>query len=199
MNASASGTIRDRSIQTVLIFSTLAISWLGMMVVHEFGHVLFGWVSGGIVSRVVLSPFEFSRTDMQNNPHPLLESWGGALMGSILPLLIWLLWRRFCWPAWYVFQFFAGFCLVANGIYLAVVSFIPNAADPGDMMRNGSRQWILVAFGVIAFPVGPFLWNRLGIHFGLSNAKGKVSGRVAIVIFAALVALVLIEALTYAG
>jgi len=170
-----------------------------MMVVHEFGHVLFGWLGGGIVARVVLSPLEFSRTDMQKNPHPLFEAWGGALVGSILPLLIAVVFRQFRWPAWYVFQFFAGLCLVTNGIYLAIVSFIPNAADPGDLMRNGSPQWILVAFGIIAFPLGLFLWNRLGIHFGLGNARGKVNGRIAIAVFALLAVLVLVEAVTYAG
>jgi hypothetical protein len=195
----ASGGIRDRAAQAVLIFCTLAISWLGMMVVHEFGHVLFGWLSGGIVARVVLSPLEFSRTDMQKNPHPLFEAWGGAIVGSVLPLMTSLLWRRFRWPAWYVFQFFAGFCLIANGIYLAVVSFIPNAADPGDMMRNGSPQWILVVFGAIAFPLGLFLWNGLGVQFGLGDARGKVGGRVAVSVFVLLLVLVFAEVLTYAG
>jgi hypothetical protein len=192
-------TVRDRVIQTVLILSTLAISWLGMMVVHEFGHVLFGWLGGGIVSRVVLSPLEFSRTEMQKNPHPLFEAWGGALFGSILPLVMALVWRRSRWSAWYVFQFFAGLCLITNGIYLAVVSFIPNAADPGDLMRNGSPQWILVVFGIIAFPLGLFLWNRLGVHFGLGEARGKVNGRVTMAVFALLIVLVLIEAVTYGG
>ncbi len=199
MSNVSKATARDRTVQTVLIFSTLAISWLGMMVVHEFGHVLFGWLGGGSVARVVLSPLEFSRTEMQKNPRPLFEAWGGALVGSILPLMIAGVWRRFRWPAWYVFQFFAGLCLITNGIYLAVVSFIPNAADPGDLMRNGSPQWILVGFGIISFPLGLFLWNRLGMHFGLGDARGKVNGRVAMAVFALLVALAIIEALTYAG
>ncbi|HVV73999.1 MAG TPA: hypothetical protein VHI52_21270 [Verrucomicrobiae bacterium] len=199
MSNISKATARDRAVQTVLILSTLTISWLGMMVVHEFGHVVFGWLGGGIVARVVLSPLEFSRTEMQKNPHPLFEAWGGALVGSILPLLIALVFRRFRLPAWYVFQFFAGLCLITNGIYLAVVSFIPNAADPGDLMRNGSPQWILVVFGIITFPLGLFLWNGLGVHFGLGDARGKVNGRVAIAVFALLVALVLVEAVTYTG
>jgi len=183
----------------VLICSTLAISWLGMMVVHEFGHVLFGWVSGGIVARVVVSPFECSRTDMQKNPHPLFEAWGGALVGSVLPFVVSILWRWLRWPAWYFFQFFAGLCLITNGVYLALVSFIPNAADPGDIMQNGSPQWILVVFGLIAFPIGLFLWNGLGIHFGFGIARGKANSRVAVTVFVALLLLVIIEEITYAG
>src|ERR1044071_1688529 len=170
-----------------------------MMVVHEFGHVLFAWMSGGHVARVVLSPLEFSRTDMQRNPHPLFVAWGGALVGSILPLLLSLIWRRLRWPGWYVFQFFAGYCLVANGIHLGVVSFIANSADPSEMMSNGSPQWVLTVFGITAFPLGLFLWNRLGTHFGMGESRGKVSGRIAFAVFTALFTLVVVEVVTYAG
>jgi hypothetical protein len=70
--------------------------------------------------------------------------------------LLSLIWRRLRWPGWYVFQFFAGYCLVANGIYLGVVSFIANSADPSEMMSNGSPQWVLIVFGITAFPLGLF-------------------------------------------
>src|ERR1044071_6913574 len=116
MNTGAPLTIQRRAFQLLLIGSTLALSWLGMMVVHEFGHVLFGWSSGGVVARVVLSPLEFSRTEMQRNPHPLFVASGGALVGVTLPLFVSGLWRLLRWPSWYILQFFAGFCLVANGI-----------------------------------------------------------------------------------
>ena len=39
MNTGAPRTIQGRAFQLLLIVSTLALSWLGMMVVHEFGHV----------------------------------------------------------------------------------------------------------------------------------------------------------------
>jgi hypothetical protein len=32
--------------QIVLIVSTLVFSWLGMMAVHEAGHVLAAWLTG---------------------------------------------------------------------------------------------------------------------------------------------------------
>ncbi|MEZ6190206.1 MAG: hypothetical protein R3C45_02840 [Phycisphaerales bacterium] len=50
--------------QIVLIVSTLITSWLGMMVIHEAGHVLGAWTSGGVVSRVNLPLFGFSSTDL---------------------------------------------------------------------------------------------------------------------------------------
>jgi hypothetical protein len=183
----------------MLIVSTLGLSWLGMMVVHEFGHATVAWLTGGSVARVELGPLEFSRTELRTNPHPLAVAWGGPLVGSSLPLALSLSWRLKRWPGWYLLQFFAGLCLVTNGIYLAVVSFIKNAADPGDLMREGSPQWLLVAFGVIAFPLGLALWNGLGPHFGLGAAQGRVNHATAIGTFLSLCLLVLVELLTYAG
>jgi len=185
----------NRAFQLILIVSTLAVSWLGMMAVHEFGHVLFAWLSDGQVARVVLRPLEFSRTELSRNPHPLFVASGGAVIGVTLPLAISTVWRFFRWPAWYVFQFFAGFCLVADGIYLGVVSFIPNAADPGDLMREGTPRWILVAFGAAAFPLGLLLWNGLGRHFGLGDTNGKVNRKVAVWTGFCFLALILLEVL----
>ncbi len=55
----ASSGAQDRIFQLLLVVSTLALSWLGMMVVHEFGHAALAWLSGGSVARVVLGPLEF--------------------------------------------------------------------------------------------------------------------------------------------
>lgn len=199
VNTGGSCPTQDRAFQLLLIVSTLALCWLGMMVVHEFGHVLFAWLSGGAVSRTVLGPLEFSRTELERNPHPLFVAWGGALVGVALPLLVSGCWRLLRWPGWYILQFFAGFCLIANGIYLAVVSLIPNAADPGDLMREGSPQSLLVLFGVVSFPLGLFLWSGLGPHFGLGKAGGAVERGAAISTFACLLVLIVVELLTYAG
>lgn len=151
------------------------------------------------MARVVLAPLEFSRMDLQRNPHPLFVAWGGALVGSALPILFSALWGKLRSRGWYVWQFFSGFCLIANGIYLSVVCFFPNAADPGDLMREDCPRWVLVLFGVIAFPCGLFLWNGLGVHFGLGKGQGRVDRQVAITFMVVLVALISTELVTYAG
>jgi hypothetical protein len=192
-------TFQDRVWQAMLMISTLLFSWLGMMLIHEFGHVLFAWLSGGAVARVVLAPLEFSRTDLQKNPHPLFVACGGALVGSVLPILVLASWRKVRVRGWYIWQFLSGFCLIANGIYLAVVCFFPNAADPGDLMREGCPRWVLILFGVVAFPCGLFLWNGLGVHFGLGKGQGRVDRLVAIVVLVLLMAMIVVEVATYAG
>jgi hypothetical protein len=55
--------------QALLILFAIGLSWLAMMAIHEFGHVLHALVSGARVERVVLHPLAISRTDVSPNPH----------------------------------------------------------------------------------------------------------------------------------
>jgi hypothetical protein len=161
--------------QVLLIVTFIGFSWLGMQVVHEAGHVLVAIVTGAEVSKVALHPLIMSRTDLAENPHPLAVVWGGPLVGSGLPLLLFGLTAVFHIPGVYLFRFFAGFCLVANGVYIGVGRFIAEGADPWVMTENGSPRWLLVGFGLVAFPLGLYLWHRQGPHFGLGQANGRVN------------------------
>lgn len=136
--------------------------WIGMLATHELGHVLHAWLSGGRVERVILPWFDFSRTDLARNPHPLFVAWGGALWGVLLPLTLFTAaaccrFRRARWVA-----FFAGFCLIANGAYLAAGSFI-EAGDAGDLLRYGAPHWTLVAGGALGVAGGLAVWHVLGL------------------------------------
>jgi hypothetical protein len=183
--------VRDRGFQIVLIASTLALSWPAMMAVHELGHVLVAWATGGRVTRVVLGPWEFSRTDVAPNPRPLPVAWGGVAWGSLLPLAVWAVVRtigpRYAWLA----RFFAGFCLVANGAYLAGGALYP-VGDAADLARLGVARWQLAAAGLPLIAGGLCLWNGLGPHFGLGNG-GKVDERVAVWLPVLLVVTVLLD------
>ena len=168
-----------------------------MQAVHELGHVLAAWATGGTVVTVDLPPLGFSRTDVSPNPQPLLTAWAGPLLGAVLPLAVWLLlrWRRT--PGAYLARFFAGFCLVANGVYLLVGSF-ERAGDPGDILRLGSPFWLLWLFAAGSIPAGFLLWHGEGKHFGLGEARGSVSRRATLFLSAAVCAwVVLISVWTY--
>jgi len=163
--------------QIVLIVTFLGFSWLAMQVVHEAGHVLVAHFSGAEVTKVALHPLILSRTDVAENPHPLAVVWDGPLNGSLLPLLLFVIAAAFRFPGVYLLRFFAGFCLIANGVYIGVGHFLAEGADPWVMMESGSPRWLLVLFGVASFPLGLYLWHRQGAHFGLGEAKGKVDPR----------------------
>jgi hypothetical protein len=160
--------------QILLIVSTLLGSWLGMQAVHESGHVLGAWLTGGRVDRVVLHPLTISRTDLAHNPNPLVVVWAGPVLGVVIPLLLWGVAAAVRMRGAFVLRFFAGFCLLANGLYIGVGSFA-RVGDCGEMLRHGSAVWQLWLFGLLTAPFGLWLWNRQGPHFGLGRARGQVS------------------------
>lgn len=160
--------------QSILIVSAVLASWLAMQAVHEAGHVLGAWLTGGRVAQVVLHPLTISRTDLDHNPHPLAVVWAGPLFGVLAPLALWLIATAGRASVAFLLRFFAGFCLVANGAYIGVGAFW-RIGDCGEMLRIGSELWQLVLFGAVAIPAGLWLWHRQGPHFGLGAAEGRVS------------------------
>jgi len=184
-----------RVYQGMLILSTLGLSWLGMQVVHEAGHVLLAWAGGETVHRVILHPLAFSRTDSSHDHHPLLVIWGGPALGALLPLVALGLAKLARAGGSYLFRFFAGFCLLANGLYLGVGSF-QEIGDAGDLIRYGTPRGVLFAFGLVAAPLGLYLWHGIGPSFGLGNLEGRVSRRAAHGTLAVLGVVVVVELLS---
>jgi|HubBroStandDraft_4_1064222.scaffolds.fasta_scaffold617063_2 hypothetical protein len=163
-----------------------------MQAVHEFGHVVGAWLTGGRIEKIVLYPLTISRTDLAANPRPLIVVWAGPAIGVALPLLIWSLAAVTKLPGAFVLRFFAGFCLIANGAYISCGSF-DRIGDCGVMLRYGSPIWQLWLFGAVTAPIGLWLWHRQGPHFGLGNANGAVNRRVMFVMLAVCLAMVGIE------
>ena len=184
----------NRLYQITLIVSTLALCWLGMQVVHELGHVLAAWASGEEVYRVVPHPLTISRTDATHDRHPLLVIGGGPLLGVLLPVASLAVMRliRSRWS--YLLRFFAGFCLIANGVYLGV-GWFDRVGDAGDLLRHGAPRWLLILFGLLCLPTGLFLWHGLGPDFGLGEAKGRVDRRAAVGTLILLLVIVVVEVL----
>ena len=182
-----------RTEQIIFIVTFLGSSWLAMQAVHELGHVLAAVATGGEVSKVVLHPLAISRTDLARNPHPLAVVWAGPLAGSVLPLLAFLIAHFARRRSACLFRFFAGFCLIANGVYIA---FCPSegGADTAVMLMNGTPRWVMVVFGIPSALLGLYLWHRQGPYFGLGEARGRVDRR-AVVWSAALFAAILVAEL----
>ena len=178
--------------QVVLIVTTLASAWLLMQAVHELGHVLAGWLTGGDVLRVVLHPLTISRTDLGTNPSPLIVCWAGPLVGVLAPLVVWSVaqWRHLVCAFW--LKFFAGFCLIANGAYLTVGAR-EGIGDAGDLLKHGSPAWTLYLFGAVTIPLGFWLWNGLGPRFGLGANGDPITWRAAWLSTAVLVTTMAVE------
>ena len=178
--------------QFILIVATLAFSWLAMQAVHELGHVIGAAVSGGRVAEIELHPATISYTRLAENPHPLFVAWTGPLVGVAVPIGVFAIakWQRT--PDWFIAQFFAGFCLIANGAYLAFGT-IGAVGDAGDLLHHGASLLLLWLFGLVTISGGLWLWNGLGPHFGFAGANGEVSRTAAYGMLALLIATVALE------
>ena len=152
----------SRPCRIALSLAVVYLSWMAMMAIHESGHVLAAWAAGGRVRRVVLPLAGFSRTDVEPNPSPRLEIWGGPLVGSVIPLLAWLLVRKKC-SNWLkaLLGFCAGLCLVANGAYLGI-GWMMSAGDAADLAKLGTPIWLLIVVGLMDVAIGLYVWHTLG-------------------------------------
>lgn len=151
-------TTQGRRAEVAAAVAFVLACWWGMQMVHEGGHVVAAFVSGGRVVAVELRPWAISRTDVDPNPFPLFVVWGGPIVGVLVPLLAWSILRTCRMAAAALVRFFAGFCCVANGVYIAVGG-LSGIGDGADLLRFGGSLWTLMVFGAVAGAVGLGLWN----------------------------------------
>lgn len=187
----------DRCFQAILMISTAGLSWLLMMLAHEYGHIWHGRLSGARLEGIHLPLMGFSRTDFAANPHPLFVAWGGPVWGCLFPLGILVCVRVLFYrkrnrsragDVTVILAWFAGFCLIANGAYLLGGVFLTGGADDGGaILQHGGSRWQLAAFGIAALAAGLYLWNGLGPYFGLGASRGKVDRKAAVDVTVALI------------
>ncbi len=163
-----------------------------MQAVHELGHVVGASLTGGTVERIVLHPLAISRTDVSPNPHPGVVVWLGPILGCIIPLGSVVVARWMPKPARNMAMFFAGFCLVANGAYIAIGSF-DQVGDCREMLATGSPHWALLAFGAVTIPTGLLMWHRIGSIGSFVKQPEIITARLAFVTLIIAASIVLIE------
>lgn len=173
-----------------LAILTIIASWLGMQILHEAGHILHAWLSGATVLQVVLHPLAISRTDTFP-PSPWI-TWGGPLWGCLLPLGLHWTARGLNWSQRHLTAFFAGFCLIANGAYLAAGILYP-VGDAVMLLQQGTPSWALLLFGLITAPAGFWFWNGLGIQFGLGREARTIGNKEILRLLAFTLLIVIVE------
>ena len=70
-------------------------------------------------------------------------------------------------------MFFAGFCLLANGAYLAAGVIAP-AGDSRTLLQLGVPAWQLVVSGIPMLLLGLLFWHSLGAVSTLLNAPQAI-------------------------
>ncbi|TWU29346.1 M50 family metallopeptidase [Bythopirellula polymerisocia] len=176
--------------ECLFLFSFLSICWFSMQAVHEFGHIAGAITTGGKVELVVLHPLTISRTDLAKNPHPLIVAWAGPILGSIVPLLFFAVVNRRGILARPMSNFFQGFCLISNGLYIGLGS-LGRIGDAGDLLRLGAPPATLWLFGITASIGGLLFWHRLGPGMGWTAISAQVTPKTSYLLAGSLLAILL--------
>ena len=134
-----------------------------MLAVHELGHILAAWCSGATVLQVIWLPISW--TNVSDVKYPLFVYGAGAVVGTALPVILWLIAHCLRWKTAYLFRFFTGFCLVANGVYIGCDFSVTGPSDAGLLIEYGANRWVLVLFGVLCVSGGLFLWHGQSRYF----------------------------------
>jgi hypothetical protein len=104
---------------------------------------------------------------------PLVVVWAGPAFGAIAPAVLAACISAAKLSIGYLVNFFAGFCLIANGAYIGVGTF-EHVGDAKDMLRLGTPPWIMLLFGVAAYVVGFWVWNRVSPKLGFGKRPGPI-------------------------
>lgn len=137
--------------------------WLGMMAAHELGHVIHAWISGERVLRVSVPLVGFSQTHLAGGRPSAFVVWGGFVWGCALPLLLTGVARAVNRGLGRPAAIFGGFCLIANGAYLAVGGPL-GTGDALDLARSGVPRWVMILLGSSGVWVGLFIWHRVRVR-----------------------------------
>lgn len=120
-----------------------------MTTVHESGHVVCGWASGGTLQRTDLLPWHMPYSLFEPDPRPLVTLWGGPLVGVLVPLAFALVVRRA--GTWFV----AYFCLLANGAYLAAAWVSGERyLDTPQLLEHGAHPATIAAYCALTIGFG---------------------------------------------
>ena len=132
----------------------LSVAWCVMVLSHETGHLLGGWLGGGKLQQADLRPWALPHSRFDPDPHPLLTLWAGPIFGVAGPLIAALLIRK-PW-VWLI----AHFCLLANGCYL-ITAWVDGGThlDTTRLLAQGASPLQIIAYCAITIA-----WGYLGFR-----------------------------------
>lgn len=141
---------------SLLIFGAFCIAYNLDNFLHEFGHGVAVWISGGRVSSMILNPFSWSWISYLSNPNPLFTAWGGVLFGVLFAIVLAAAALLIRSPYMAPLYLLAGCAMASNGIYFSVAAFA-DIGDAGALLSLGVPRLTLVAIGLLLLVIS-CLW-----------------------------------------
>lgn len=156
---------------SILIFGGFCIAYNLGTALHELGHAIATWLTGGTVYSISLNPFAWSWTSLDGgeDSSPLFIAWGGVLFGVLFSALaagIATLYRR----PWLSPLYLLGGCaLASNGIYLAVAAFA-DVGDAGNLIQLGVPRFCVVGLGGLLLLLSCLWMSLIQPRIGIAPA-----------------------------
>lgn len=142
-----------------------------MTFTHECGHIAGGMACGATLTDFDLAPWRMPYSLHSTDPHPLVTLWAGPLLGIAIPLsLAALVNKRWAW-------FIADFCLIANGVYLALAWLSGDRyLDTPRLLDAGAHPATILLYCVLTIGLG-YTWFRSDcIHVLSASPRSQSDG-----------------------
>lgn len=133
--------------------------WVLMLLTHEVGHGVAALLTGGEIVSADLRPGVLGHTLVEPNPQPHWVVWGGFLSGCAVPLGAWGVVRIAVPKLSGDLGLLSGFCLLANGAYLAAGGG-ESLTDTGVLLSLGWPYPVLMAIGLLLAVPGYLLCRQ---------------------------------------
>jgi len=158
---------------TLLLLWSLAFGYNASKTLHELGHAIAYWITGGTVEGIIIHPFSWSYCIPSSvSEYPNFTTWGGVVFGTIMGLmLVALVWR---WRGPYVMlAFMTGVvaCL-HNGFYLIFDCLAESHGDSMILISGGTPKAVVIVVGLLMFGTGFILAGMCLRLIGIRSSDG---------------------------
>jgi len=156
---------------SLLLLGSFAIGYNAAHAIHELGHAIAVWFSGGSITGLALHPFSLSKIHYSITETVTIVL-AGALFASLVGLLMLaLIWRqRSAWAVPIVVTVLCTF--IVNAVYFGVDGMLLVGGDATVLIKRGVSQPVVVGVGILLLVVGTVIAMLLLPRLGIGQQNG---------------------------
>ena len=161
---------------TLLLLWSFVFGYNASTVLHELGHAIAYWITGGTVRRIIIHPFSWSYCIPGSvSEYPSFTTWGGVVFGTIMGLmLVALVWR---WRGPYVILVIITGVVscIHNGGYLIYDCLTASDGDATILISYGTSKLLIIVVGLFMMGIGLILAGMCLRLIGIRSSDGVKS------------------------
>jgi hypothetical protein len=139
----------ERSLKSALmLFGSFAFGHNFSNIIHESGHALSTWASGGTNIHISLHPFDRPFVTAGTFQPSLLIASSGIVLETLLPLLLLLIIGPISSPYWMPLTMTLIMALLKDGVYLVFDTISQSRGDPTALARLGISKFLMIITGI---------------------------------------------------